>query len=70
MTFPKNMGLADRIIRSAIGGGIIAAYATGKIKGPAGLGLLLLSGIFLTTSATASCPVYTAAHISSLSSDE
>lgn len=67
MELHKNMGIADRIIRPAIAGGIIAASATGKLKGPLETGLLFLSGIFLITAATASCPAYEAAGINRMS---
>lgn len=67
MELHKNMGLADRIIRPVLAGGIIAASATGKIKGTLETGLLLLSGVFLITAATGSCPAYEAAGIDSIS---
>lgn len=67
MELHKNMGIADRIIRPAVAVGIIAASATGKIKGPLETGLLLLSGVFLITAATGSCPAYEAAGIDSMS---
>jgi hypothetical protein len=69
MELHKNMGIADRIIRPVVAGGIIAASATGKIKGPLETGLLLLSGILLITSATGSCPAYEVAGIDSMSEE-
>lgn len=67
MELHQNMGLADRIIRPVLAGAIIAASAAGKIKGPLETGLLLLSGVFLITAATGSCPAYEAAGIDSMS---
>ncbi len=66
MKLEKNMGGADRIIRTALATGMIAAYSTGKFKGIAGISLLVLSGIFMITSAASSCPVYEALGIDSL----
>ncbi len=63
MTLEKNMGTVDRIIRPALAAGIIAAYAAGKIKGNAAIGLLALSGIFIATSSVGWCPVYAATGI-------
>ncbi len=70
MKLQKNMGGADRIIRSVIAAGMIDAYSTGKIKGIAGFSMLVLSGIFLFTSATASCPVYEALGIDTIDESE
>ena len=58
--FEKNMGIADRIIRPTLAIGIIAAYATGKVKGATAIGLLGLATMFTVTSAFGSCPVYQA----------
>ncbi len=43
------MGTVDRIIRPTLAAGIITAYVTGKLKGNAAFGLLVLSGIFIAT---------------------
>ncbi len=64
MNLQKNMGKADRIIRPALALGVISAYAAGKIKGKTAVGLLVLSGIFLATSAVGWCPAYQAVGIS------
>jgi len=66
MEYHKNMGIADRIIRPLAAAGIIAASANGKLKEPWETGLLFLSGIFLITAATGSCPAYEAAGIDSM----
>lgn len=70
MEFHKNMGIADRIIRPVIAGGIIAASATGKIKGPLEMGLLFLSGILLITASIGTCPAYELAGVDSLAHEQ
>ncbi len=67
MNLQKNMGLADRIIRPVAAAAIITASFNKKITGPLATGLLFLSGIFLITSATGSCPLYEATGIDSIS---
>ena len=52
------MGLADRIIRSALAAGFVGLFASGKVSGTAGKILLGLSGMFVLTSLFGSCPVY------------
>lgn len=66
MIVEKNMGTVDRIIRPTLAAGIIAAYATGKIKGNAAIGLLALSGIFIATSTVGWCPAYAATGIDTI----
>lgn len=63
MHLEKNMGTADRIIRPVIAAGILAVYAGGRVKGKAAIGLLILSGIFIATSALGWCPAYKAVGI-------
>jgi hypothetical protein len=70
MTFEKNMGLGDRIIRPTLAAGMVAAYATGKVKGIAGIGLLALATLFTVTSAFGSCPVYQALGVDSITGDQ
>jgi uncharacterized membrane protein YtjA (UPF0391 family) len=55
----KNMGTADRIIRSIIA--LIAAYLyfAGIVSGTLGIVLLLVAVIFLLTSLVSFCPLYT-----------
>ncbi len=60
MELSKNMGTADRLIRPALAAGIIAAYASGKLKGKVAGGLLAFAAIFLATSAIGWCPGYAA----------
>lgn len=55
----KNMGNADRIIRTIIAVVIAVLYFTGTITGTLGLVLLVLAGIFVLTSLVSFCPLYT-----------
>lgn len=55
----KNMGNADRIIRTIIAVIIAALYFTGTITGTVGLVLLILAGVFVLTSLVSFCPLYT-----------
>ncbi len=66
MHIEKNMGLADRIIRPTLAIVMVAAYATGKVRGAAGIGLLGLATMFSLTSALGSCPVYQAMGIDTI----
>ena len=55
----KNMGTADRVVRTIIA--IIIAilyFGTGTISGTVGIVLLVLAGIFLLTSFVSFCPLY------------
>ncbi len=70
MHFQKNMGLADRIIRPSLAAGMVAAYATGKVKGIAGIGLLALATVFTVTSTFGSCPVYQALGVDTIAGDK
>ncbi|MEQ8907967.1 MAG: DUF2892 domain-containing protein [Vicingaceae bacterium] len=54
----KNMGSADRIIRSLIAAVVAILYFTGTISGTLGLVLLILAGVFLLTSLVSFCPLY------------
>lgn len=53
-----NMGIVDRIIRVLIAAGIGYFYFTGKLDGPVGTGLLVLSVIFVLTGLVGFCPLY------------
>lgn len=70
MKIEKNMGTVDRIVRPTIAIGIIAAYATGKLKGKTAIALLALSVIFIATSTVGWCPVYSAAGIDTIEDDK
>jgi len=54
----KNMGSADRVIRSILAVVFVILYFTGIIPGVAGIVLMGLAGIFLLTSFVSSCPLY------------
>ncbi|MCX2720331.1 YgaP family membrane protein [Lentiprolixibacter aurantiacus] len=54
----KNMGSADRIIRTIIAVVVGALYFTDVITGTLGLVLLILAVVFLLTSLVSYCPLY------------
>lgn len=60
----KNMGSADRLIRTALA--LVAAYLyfSGTLSGALGLILLIVAGIFLLTSFISFCPLYSLIRIS------
>ena len=57
-TMKKNMGSADRIIRTIIAALIAVLYFTGTISGTLGIVLLVFAVIFLLTSFISFCPLY------------
>jgi uncharacterized membrane protein YccC len=54
----KNMGNADRIIRTIIAVIVAILYFTNVISGALGIVLLILAGVFLLTSLVSFCPLY------------
>ena len=54
----KNMGAADRIIRSLIAVVLIVLFYLNIISGWWGIGLVVLACIFLLTSFISFCPLY------------
>ena len=54
----KNMGTADKIIRTVIAAIIAALYLTNVISGTLGIVLLVLAGVFLLTGLVSFCPLY------------
>lgn len=54
----KNMGTADRIIRSAAAIAFGVLYFTGTVTGTWGIVLLVLGGVFVLTSLVGTCPLY------------
>ncbi|MFD2202846.1 YgaP family membrane protein [Shivajiella indica] len=66
----KNMGTADRIIRTIIA--VIAAYLyfTGTVAGTWGIVLLVVAIIFLLTSLVSFCPLYTLVGLNTCSSNK
>ncbi len=55
----KNMGNADRIIRTIIAIIVAALYFSGTLTGTVGLVLLILASVFVLTSVVSFCPLYT-----------
>lgn len=58
MELQQNMGIADRIVRSAVALGLIAATGDRHIKDPLKTALLFLSGVLLITAVKGKCPLY------------
>ncbi len=61
----KNMGTADRVIRTLVAIGIGVLYFTGRIGGTLALVLGAFAVIFLVTSLVSWCPMYAPLGISS-----
>lgn len=55
----KNMGTADRVIRTIIAVAIVVLYLTGVISGIVAIILGIVAVAFLLTSMAARCPGYT-----------
>lgn len=64
----KNMGSADRMIRTIIALVIAGLYFSGIITGTLGIVLLVIAGVFVLTSAVSFCPLYTLLGINSCKS--
>ncbi len=54
----KNMGTADRVVRTVLAVAMGAAYATGVVTGTLGIVLIVLAAVFLLTSLVSFCPLY------------
>jgi len=54
----KNMGIADRVIRTLAGAAFVILYLAHVIGGTWGLVLLLVAGVFIVTSVAGVCPLY------------
>lgn len=54
----KNMGNADKIIRSVIAVVVAILYFTNVITGTLGIVLMVLAAVFLLTSLVSFCPLY------------
>lgn len=54
----KNMGIADRGVRTVVAVVLIALYTTGVITGTLGIVLVVLAIVFLLTSFMSFCPIY------------
>lgn len=55
----KNMGTADRVIRTIVAFLIAVLYFTGVISGTWGIVLMIIAAVFLLTSIISFCPLYT-----------
>ena len=55
----KNMGNADRIIRSLIAVFAAYLYFSGIVSGTMGIVLVVVAVVFLLTSLVSFCPLYT-----------
>ena len=54
----KNMGTADRVVRTLVALGIGALYLAGAISGTVAIVLGVVAVAFLVTSCVGSCPAY------------
>jgi hypothetical protein len=54
----KNIGTADRVVRTILAIIMIILYFQGIVTGVLGIVLLVLSGILLLTSLVSLCPLY------------
>ena len=54
----KNMGIADRVIRTLLAIIVTILFFTNVISGVLGIVLLIAAGIFLLTSFVSFCPLY------------
>jgi len=62
----KNMGMIDRVLRTAIAVAVVVLYLADQVTGTAAAILGVLSVIFLATSSVGFCPVYKVLGISTL----
>jgi hypothetical protein len=60
----KNMGTADRIIRTVLALLVLVFYLTGDLSGLASIILGIFALVFLVTSFTGVCPLYKALNVS------
>lgn len=60
----KNMGAADRAIRTIVALGVAVLYFAGVLSGTVALVLGILAIVFLATSFLSFCPLYTPFRIS------
>ncbi len=62
----KNMGMIDRVLRTALAVIVVILYFTDQLTGTAAVILSILAVIFLGTSIAGFCPGYTLLGISTL----
>ncbi len=66
----KNMGTIDRLLRTVLAIAVAALYIGGQINGIAALVLGILSVVFLVTSFTGVCPLYSLLGITTKKGEE
>jgi hypothetical protein len=66
----KNMGMIDRVLRTILAIVVFALYIGGQLTGIAAVILGIFAVIFLVTSFTGVCPVYTWLGITTLKGDK
>ncbi len=66
----KNMGVIDRLLRTALAVVVVILYFSGQLTGAAAVVLGILAVIFLATSSVGFCPGYTLLGISTLKGKE
>jgi hypothetical protein len=54
----KNMGSADRVVRTLFAAGVVVAIVAGWIDGIAAVVLGVVAAVFVLTSAVGFCPLY------------
>jgi hypothetical protein len=54
----KNMGSADRVIRTILAALIVVLYFVGIISGTTAIILLVFATVFIVTSLVSFCPLY------------
>lgn len=70
MNYTKNMGIADRFIRSGVAGILSTLIGNKKKKSTLDYILLGVGGLLLATSLSGKCPAYDVAHVDTLSDAE
>lgn len=70
MTYTKNMGVADRFIRSGVAGVLSTLIGNKKKKSTLDYVLLAIGGMLIATSIAGKCPAYDVAKVDTLSDSE
>lgn len=69
-TMTKNMGTADRFIRTILAAVFAILYFTNVITGTIGIVLMVLAAVFLLTSFISFCPLYAPFGLSTCSTEK
>jgi hypothetical protein len=67
MRIPQNVGPIDRVLRLAVGVGLVALTLAGALTGPLLYGAWVVAAIMLVTGAIGFCPLYFVLRISTMS---